>query len=455
VKSSSVARVLIFSFLAVCQVTFVLAQDLAMPPEEFAQRRAAVLEQMPDSSVAIFHAALLKTRSNDVEYEYRQKNSLFYLTGITDQNVALVLVKGGVDIDSVKSSEVLFVPRRNSRMASFLGKTISTERAKNELGFEVVKGYGNFGKLLGKFLTGRKELLYSFPVESLYDAVSNQRYFIAQKAKKSFKAKFNGLTIKSPNKILSGLRQIKSPAELRLLQKAIDITGEAHLAAMRAAKPEMYEYQLEAIIEYVFKFSGAEYPAFPSIVGSGPNSTILHHWKNRRQLAKGDLVVVDIGAEVQGYSADVTRTIPANGKFSKEQREIYEIVLRAQKEAIAAVKPGVPFRDVHKVAKKIIKEAGYAKYFNHSTSHYLGLDTHDVGDRGPLQPGMVITVEPGIYISEGTEIDKAYWNIGVRIEDDVLVTEDGYQLLSHKAPREIADIEKIMKEESKLFSILD
>ena len=150
-KSSSVARVLIFSFLAVCQVTFVLAQDLAMPPEEFAQRRAAVLEQMPDSSVAIFHAALLKTRSNDVEYEYRQKNSLFYLTGITDQNVALVLVKGGVDIDSVKSSEVLFVPRRNSRMASFLGKTISTERAKNELGFEVVKGYGNFGKIVGKF----------------------------------------------------------------------------------------------------------------------------------------------------------------------------------------------------------------------------------------------------------------------------------------------------------------
>jgi len=157
-KSSSVARLLFFFAIAICQFAVVLAQDLVIPPEEFAQRRAAVLEQMPDSSVAIFHAALSKTRSNDVEYEYRQNNGLFYLTGITDHNVALVLVKGGVDIDSVKSSEVLFVPRGNSRMASFLGKTISMERAKNELGFEVVKGYGNFGKLLSKFLTGRKEV---------------------------------------------------------------------------------------------------------------------------------------------------------------------------------------------------------------------------------------------------------------------------------------------------------
>ncbi len=454
-KSSSVARVLIFLIIAVCQFTLVLAQDLAIPPEEFAKRRSAVLQQMPDSSVAIFHAALLKTRSNDVEYEYRQDNNLYYLTGITDRNVALVLVKAGVDIDSVKSSEVLFIPRGNPRMASVLGKSISMERVKKELGFEVVKRYGDFAKMVDKFLIGRKELLYCFPVEFLYDTVSNQRYFIAQKAKKSLKKKFDGLKVKSPSKILAGLRQIKSSAELRLLQKAIDITGEAHLAAMRAAKPELHEYQLEAIIEYVFKFSGAEYPAFPSIVGSGPNSTILHHWKNRRQLDKDDLVVIDIGAEFQGYSADVTRTIPANGKFSKEQKEIYEIVLRAQKEAIAAVKPGVPFRDVHKVAKKVIREAGYAKYFNHGTSHYLGLDTHDVGDRGPLQNGMVITVEPGIYIPEGAEIDKAYWNIGVRIEDDVLVTENGHKLLSHKAPREIADIEKIMKEESKLFSILD
>lgn len=205
-KSSSVARVLVLFIITVCQFSIVLAQDLVIPPEEFAQRRAAVLEQMPDSSVAIFHAALLKIRSNDVEYEYRQANNLYYLTGITDHNVALVLVKGGVEIDSVRSNEVLFIPKSNPRMASVLGKTISMERVKRELGFEVVKGYSDFGKLVAKFLTGRKELLYSFPVEFLYDSVSHQRYFIAQKAKKSLGENFDGLRVKSPNKILSLLR---------------------------------------------------------------------------------------------------------------------------------------------------------------------------------------------------------------------------------------------------------
>ncbi|MFQ5676921.1 MAG: M24 family metallopeptidase, partial [bacterium] len=162
-------------------------------------------------------------------------------------------------------------------------------------------------------------------------------------------------------------------------------------------------------------------------------------------------VVIDIGAEYRGYSADVTRTIPATGKFSKEQREIYQIVLKAQKAAIAAIKPGIPFVYIHEVAKKVIAEAGYDKYFIHGTSHYLGLDTHDVGDRNEsLAPGMVFTVEPGIYIREGAETDPKYWNIGIRIEDDVLVTEDGYKVLSDKAPREIVDIEKLMKEKSHL-----
>ncbi|MFQ5770634.1 MAG: M24B family metallopeptidase, partial [bacterium] len=217
--------------------------------------------------------------------------------------------------------------------------------------------------------------------------------------------------------------------------------------AMRSVKPGLYEYQLEAISEYVFKRGGSEYPAFPSIVGSGPNSIVLHYSENRRKMENGDLVVIDIGAEYHGYAADVTRTIPVNGKFTGEQKRIYEIILRAQKQAITAIKPGVPFRDIHKVAKKTIEEAGYGKYFSHGTSHYLGLDAHDVGDYGALQPGMVITVEPGIYIPEGSDLDKAYWNIGIRIEDDVLVTEDGYKILSDKAPKEIDDIEKLMKEE--------
>lgn len=449
-------NLLIFLALVFFYNAGVLAQDVDfLPQEEFRKRRSALLAQLPDSSVAIFHSALTKTRSNDIEYEYRQNNNLYYLTGITEHNTVLALVKGGIEIDSATVNEILFVPKRNPRTAAYLGETLSITKAKTKFGFEVVKTYDTLGKTLNSILSGRKTLLYSFPFEFLYDALSHQRYFIAQNAKKRLKEKFAGLKVKSPSKILAKLRQIKSDAELRLLQKSIDITGEAHLTAMRAARPGMYEYQLEAIIEHVFKYNGAEYPAFPSIVGSGPNSTILHHWKNRRKIARGDLIVIDIGAEYRGYSADITRTIPANGKFSKQQREIYEIVLRAQKEAIAAVKPGVPFRDIHKVAKKVINEAGYGKYFIHGTSHYVGLDVHDVGGRGPLQPGMVLTVEPGIYIREGAEIDKAYWNIGVRIEDDILVTEDGHKVLSDKAPREIADIEKLMKEGNKLTSIFE
>lgn len=235
------------------------------------------------------------------------------------------------------------------------------------------------------------------------------------------------------------------------MQRAIDITGMAQVAAMQSARPGMHEYELEATIEYMFKKHGAGYPAFPSIVGSGPNATVLHYWKNNRRMRSGELVVMDIGAEVQGYSADITRTIPVNGKFSDKQREIYRIVLEAQKAALAQVKPGATLKQVHAAAKNVIRSHGFGAFFTHGTSHYLGLDTHDVGKHGPLQPGMVITVEPGIYIPEGSDVDESYWNIGVRIEDDVLVTATGHRVLSAKVPRTIPEIEAAMKNKS--FSV--
>ncbi|MFQ5823732.1 MAG: aminopeptidase P N-terminal domain-containing protein [bacterium] len=429
----------------------VFSQDLDfLSPEIYARRRSAVLAQLPDSSVAVFHSAKVKIRSNDIEYEYHQANNLYYLTGITDHNTVLVLVKEGIETDSTMTEEILFVPKPRHFIKYFEGPYITVEEAKNELGFEVVKTYDMFNNELENFLKGRKILFYSFQTEFLHNQISDKRYFLGPYAKETIKEKFPELEVKSPRKILSSLRQIKSPEELQLMRKAIDITCVAHIEAMRSAKPGMYEYQLEAIIEYIFKWAGAEYSAFPSTVGSGPNSTILHYWKNRRKMQAGDVVVMDIGAEYHSYAADVTRTIPVSGKFTKEQQEIYEIVLRAQKDAMAAIKPGVRFRDIHKVAQKVITDAGYGKYFIHSTSHYVGLDVHDVGDYGLLQPGMVITVEPGIYIREGAEADKAYWNIGVRIEDDVLITPDGYKILSDKAPREIAEIETLMKQDSKV-----
>ncbi|MFQ5771540.1 MAG: aminopeptidase P N-terminal domain-containing protein [bacterium] len=420
-----------------------------LPAAEFAHRRTVFLEQMPDSSIAIFQAAEVKTRSSDVTYEYHQDNNFYYLTGVTAPNTIFVLIKGGLKIEGNTVTEILFVPSKNPRGAMWDAAAISAED-QIMAGFQLVKTSDTFQDVLQTLLPGEKLLFYSLSNEFLYEPVSEQRIFVGRLAKKQLREKYPNLKVKSPNKIIYRQRQIKSPQELQLMQKAIDMTCEAQIEAMRSAKPGMYEYQIEAVIEFIFKKNGAEYAAFPTIVGSGPNSTILHYWQNRRQMQKGDLVVMDIGAEYHGYSADVTRTIPISGKFTKKQRELYSIVVQAQKEVIAAVKPGVPFSALNKIAKKVMADAGYGKYFIHGVSHFLGLDTHDVGPMKTLKPGMVLTVEPGIYIRESADINKAYWNIGIRIEDDILVTENGHKVLSTKAPREIDEIEKLMQKKTKL-----
>jgi Xaa-Pro aminopeptidase len=233
---------------------------------------------------------------------------------------------------------------------------------------------------------------------------------------------------------------VKAETEVALLRKAIDITMEAHREAAGVIAPGVFEYEVEGVLEYTFRRNGAERPAFPSIVGSGPFTTILHYDRNDRQMMDGDLVVVDIGAEYSGYAADVTRTYPVSGRFTDRQREIYQIVLDAQKAALERVRPGVAIggpNGVHAAAARVIAEAGYAEYFIHGTSHYLGLYVHDVGSSGrPLEAGMVLTVEPGIYLPEE--------GLGVRIEDDVLVTADGCKNLSAGLPRSSADVEAWM-----------
>lgn len=257
---------------------------------------------------------------------------------------------------------------------------------------------------------------------------------------------------------LDDLRSVKTEEEMRVLQKAIDITTEAHREVMTRVSAGWTEYEIEALIEYTFKRLGAEYPGFPSIVGSGENSVILHYETNRRTTEAGDVVVIDIGAEFHGYTADVTRTIPSTGRYTPEQRAIYEIVYAAQEAGIAASRPGNDFYAPHQAAARVLAEglarlgllsgpndqAGLRRFFMHGTSHYLGLDVHDVGSGGPLRPGTVITVEPGIYIAAADDIDPKWWNIGVRIEDDVLVTEAGPRLLSGEAPRAIDEVEALM-----------
>jgi len=257
------------------------------------------------------------------------------------------------------------------------------------------------------------------------------------------------------------LRQIKTTEELVLLRKAIDISNHAHIELMRALDSTMTEYQTQAIIQYEFMKNGAEACGYPSICGAGENTCILHYVSNRKPMERNDLIVVDAGAEYHGYTADITRTLPANGKFSSEQKAIYDIVLEAQLAGIKKCKAGNEFRDPHKAAvvviKKRLKELGiiqreedYLKYFFHGTSHYLGLDVHDAGLYGALDPGNVITVEPGIYIPAGSPCDPKWWNIGVRIEDDILITDGEPENLSGAVPKTTAEIEAMMATDSYL-----
>ena len=331
--------------------------------------------------------------------KYYQEPNFYYLTGF-DQPDAILLL----DAASNPPQEFLFLPERKPATERWTGPKLGP-------GPEAEKATG-FTKVLPT---------------SEFDAT-------LKSASQHAKAVYG---LKDVEKEMAYLRQTKSDTELTLLEKAIQITVKAQEAAARTITPGVMEYEVQAALEYEFTRNGAERPGYPSIVGSGPFSTVLHYNDNRRRMQAGDVVVVDVGAEYSGYSADVTRTYPVSGKFSPRQREIYQIVLDAQKAAIAKVKPGARISDMHNAAMGYIRSKGYEKYFIHGTGHHIGLEVHDVGETSrPFEPNMVITVEPGIYIPEE--------QLGIRIEDDVLVTGTGYRVLSD-FPKEISEIEALVK----------
>jgi len=301
-------------------------------------------------------------------------------------------------------------------------------------------------------------ILYYSPSlpDILFDPISNAKFAAVREVRKQLEEQYPNLTVKSSGSLVSDLRSVKSSAELVLMQKAIDATVSGCVEAMKSCEPGMHEYELQSVIEYCYTRCGCEFYGFPSIVGSGPNTLSYHYDANRRQMNSGELVVMDVGAEYHGYSADVTRTIPVNGTFSPAQKEIYELVLTAQNSAIKEVKSNVPMNASGIKALEVLGEGlvklgiiqdknEVKKYCPHGISHFVGLDVHDVGSREKLLPGMVFTIEPGLYIPDSTNCDKKYWGIGIRIEDDVLVTENGCKVLSKAAPRTIEDIEMLMK----------
>jgi len=385
------------------------------PLTEYASRRARLAEQIKGSTLVLFG----KEDSDLVKF--KQEDYFYYLTGFNEPDAVLM-----IDATAAPPEEILFIPPRNQNQERWTGVTMSPgAEGQKETGVKSVQVVSEFAPAITR--AAQKS-------SKFYTLTSNRQNVDRLRGMAA------STEVQNVEPLISSLRMKKSPTELTLMEKTIKITLRGQEAAARTIAPGVWEYQVEAALEYEFRRNGAERPSFPTIVGSGPNSTVLHYNASTRQMQAGDLVVVDIGAEYSGYAGDVTRTYPVSGKFTPRQREIYQIVLDAQKAALAVIKPGMTISQVHRAASNVINSKGYSREFPHGTSHHLGLYVHDPGDtRRPLEPGMVITVEPGIYLDSE--------QLGVRIEDDIVVTETGYRMLSD-FPKEIADIEALMARSS-------
>lgn len=430
----------------------------------YIERRSHILSAMPDSTVAVFFAADVRTRQNDVDYPYRQSNELLYLTGISAPGAILLLAPAGIQIkpdDTTRYSEVLFLPERTTRSEVWTGVKPGPVEAEQYYGIPKALPVKQWENLSDEIL-GRSTALYisQWPTSSAHNPFTDEKIDIADIVKRELKQKYPHLAIRSLQPVLTAMREVKDADEIALMQKAVDITIAGFLETLRQVQPGMAEYELQAVMEHTFFRLGAHDVGYGSIVGSGPNACILHYTDNRRTTERGELVLMDCGAEYFGYTADITRTFPVDGTFSMEQKLLYNIVLEAQDSAFAVCTPGSDWRLPHSKAVSVIRRRlleeqiiqepeDYLWYFMHGTSHYLGLDVHDVGTYKKLTPGVVLTVEPGIYIPKGSPCDPKWWNIGIRIEDNVLVTKDGPVILSKDLPRSIGEIERLMQHNRK------
>lgn len=479
-----------FNFLLCCLFVLCCASSLTaqeydtdlLTPEFYRSVRAKFLKELPDSSIAIFFSADPKNRSNDTDYLFRQDNSMLYLTGCREDNAALILSTVPMRVGDKTATELVFVQRRDAARETWTGKRLGVEGALKTLGIASAATTDSLTGFLETLLADKRINTVYLTKYSAYSST-----LTASKAQLAVEAKLqanvatvkevvppikklrnakaptlpvsapalpSAITIKDATPFVKKLRMMKAPEELALIKKATDISVLAHKEAIAACRAGMYEYELAALVEYIFKKNGCEYTAYPSIVGAGENSVILHYETVRKKMMSGEMVVMDVGGEYHGYATDITRSFPVNGKFSAEQRAVYELVLAAQDSAIKECKPNNFFRAPHLKAVEIISEGlvklgitaskdEYRKYFMHGTSHGVGLDVHDPGI-AVLQEGNVLTVEPGIYIASGSPCDKKWWNIGVRFEDVVAVTADGYKVLSGDLPRKPDEIEQLM-----------
>lgn len=426
--------------------------------KEFARRREALLMAMGDG-VAVIPAAPEAIRNHDVEHPYRQSSDLYYLTGFEEPQSVLLLTK-----EHDEHRVVMFVRPHNKEREIWDGPRAGVEGAVADFGADVAFPIDELEKRLPDYLSNVKRLHYRLGQDPAFDTkVVASLNAVRGKERRGIRAPTD---IVDPTVDLHEMRLRKSAAEVKTMKQAAGITALAHQRAMSFAAPGKHEYEVEAELSHTFRANGAGRAAYQSIVGSGPNATILHYILNNRQMQAGDLLLIDAGCEFGYYASDVTRTFPVSGKYSGEQRALYEVVLASQKRAIDAVRPGATLTDVHGTAVRalveglvelgllegaiddLIADKKYEPYYMHRTSHWLGMDVHDVGayhlngEARSLEEGFVLTVEPGLYIATDANVDEKWRGIGVRIEDDVLVTKSGHEVLTAAIPKEVADVEE-------------
>ncbi|WP_462158926.1 Xaa-Pro aminopeptidase [Pseudoalteromonas sp. GB56] len=430
--------------------------------EEYLARQHQLLAQMKHNSVAVIPAAKEITRSRDTEFPFRQDSDFFYLTGFNEPDAMLVLIKGE------EQKSVIYVRAKDKTAEIWHGRRMGAEAAVTQLPVDEAYTLAELDQGLIDAVNQKSTLYFG---QGVYKDIDEQIFTLLNTLRGAPKKGYRAPeVIRDVRTLVHEMRLFKSPAEQTIMRRAGEISADAHKRAMRFAKPGATEYQLEAELHHHYAMNGARYPAYGTIVGGGDNATILHYTENESPLKDGDLVLIDSGCELEGYAADITRTFPVNGTFSDAQKAVYNVVLKAQYAALDLVKPGNTLAQAAQVVNRVLTEGlidlgllegnleellesqAYRAFYMHGLGHWLGLDVHDVGeykqdekDR-PFEPGMVLTIEPGLYISEDAPVAEQYRGIGIRIEDDVLVTENGHENLTASVPKEIAEIEALMQE---------
>ncbi|ELY4220265.1 Xaa-Pro aminopeptidase [Cronobacter sakazakii] len=432
-----------------------------MTQQEFLRRRQALLAKMAPASAALIFAAPEATRSADSEYPYRQNSDFWYFTGFNEPEAVLVLIKS----DETHSHSVIFNRLRDKTAEIWFGRRLGQEAAPAKLGVDRALAFNEIDEQLYQLLNGLDVVYhaqgeYAYADTIVFTALDKLR----RGARQNLSAP---ATLTDWRPWVHEMRLFKSPEELAVMRRAGEISALAHTRAMQKCRPGMYEYQLEGEILHEFTRHGARFPSYNTIVGGGENGCILHYTENECQLRDGDLVLIDAGCEYKGYAGDITRTFPVNGKFTPAQRAVYDIVLESLETALRLFRPGTSIQDVtgdvvrvmvkgliglgilKGDVEQLVAENAHRPYFMHGLSHWLGLDVHDVGFYGPdrsriLAPGMVITVEPGLYIAPDADVPEEYRGIGIRIEDDIVITETGNENLTASVVKSADDIEALM-----------